>query len=365
MSKAADASDPPLANGDGSDHLAGDASGGACGSARDAHLHGPPPLAGPQSTEVSADTSEVTSRAPSDLHLESAALPAKASYRHPYEFYAARNGYAPGKSGERSIKRLVSEGRHAVPADLPPLDTPADMPAWWRKHRPGRKVPKAMQAAALAVSSPTGAPGSAEKIPSPAAPPAPRASATATALDFPGQVEALRRMVDDHRHDLELARAVQEPAGLDPTEIAEWAQAKQIRIEAAQQTFKGAFDILRKAENDLNDWRKAHDQTAPRDEVTRVITALVATIYAMAKRLLLTVRPRLVGRPDAEQETIWQTALAEAFRQAKLNKFVAPFVLGDLTPEAATLRQLLAPRYHLHTVEAFGEKLFLELVLAA
>jgi len=48
---------------------------------------------------------------------------------------------------ERAVKRWVSSGRHAAPPDLPPLDQPALMPAWW-KRRMRQEIPSTILSAA-------------------------------------------------------------------------------------------------------------------------------------------------------------------------------------------------------------------------
>lgn len=57
----------------------------------------------------------------------------KRIYRHPYSVYVER--WKLGKSGERTLKRWVKEGREASPPDYPPFDEPHRMAAWWRKHK--------------------------------------------------------------------------------------------------------------------------------------------------------------------------------------------------------------------------------------
>lgn len=46
--------------------------------------------------------------------------------------------------GERAIKHWVAEGKACKPADLPPLDEPEKMAAWWRRVKPAQKPPDIM-----------------------------------------------------------------------------------------------------------------------------------------------------------------------------------------------------------------------------
>lgn len=50
-------------------------------------------------------------------------------YSHPYRHYAEVFGIP-----ERSIKRWVALGKKSQPPDLPPFDSPSELPAWWNRH---------------------------------------------------------------------------------------------------------------------------------------------------------------------------------------------------------------------------------------
>jgi len=50
-------------------------------------------------------------------------------YSQPYRHYAEIFGIP-----ERTIKRWVADGKKSQPPDLPPFDSPAELPAWWNRH---------------------------------------------------------------------------------------------------------------------------------------------------------------------------------------------------------------------------------------
>lgn len=50
-------------------------------------------------------------------------------YQHALDHYAGRYGYAV-----RNVKKWLQVGRGRTPPDLPPLDEPAEMPAWWGRN---------------------------------------------------------------------------------------------------------------------------------------------------------------------------------------------------------------------------------------
>lgn len=52
------------------------------------------------------------------------------TYAQPLEAYAAKFDFSI-----RTIKRWIALGRDLEPADLPPLDEPAEMAAWWERLR--------------------------------------------------------------------------------------------------------------------------------------------------------------------------------------------------------------------------------------
>lgn len=75
-----------------------------------------------------------------------APLPAKLTgyYRHTYPDYAAGANGAPNYNNSKdgcTVKRWVSAGRKQSPPDLPPLDEPHRMAAWFRRRFPREPVP--------------------------------------------------------------------------------------------------------------------------------------------------------------------------------------------------------------------------------
>lgn len=67
----------------------------------------------------------------------------KERYSQPQEFYAAKYGYAV-----RNIKKWLGIGREKCPPDLPPLDSPEQMPAWWSRNMKQR-VPQRLLSGAI------------------------------------------------------------------------------------------------------------------------------------------------------------------------------------------------------------------------
>lgn len=89
------------------------------------------------------------------------------TYQRPLAFYAEQSGYE-----ERNMKKWIKAGRDRTPIDLPPLDTPIEMPAWW-----GRNMKQRCPSRILAWASKSNPPVSASAPTTEDAPSAPKADA--------------------------------------------------------------------------------------------------------------------------------------------------------------------------------------------
>lgn len=83
----------------------------------------------------------------------------KERYSKSQDDYANQYGYAV-----RNIKKWIGLGREKSPPDLPPLDQPEDMPAWWTRNMKQRVPPRLL----LSKAKPEAKPSEQTK---PAAPP--------------------------------------------------------------------------------------------------------------------------------------------------------------------------------------------------
>lgn len=92
------------------------------------------------------------------------------AYQHPYSFYAQASGYE-----ERNLKKWIKAGRERTPIDLPPFDSPADMPSWW-----GRNMKQRCPARIFAWAGKGIAPSSSALPPAEAAPSTPAPSSPAS-----------------------------------------------------------------------------------------------------------------------------------------------------------------------------------------
>lgn len=253
----------------------------------------------------------------------------RVKYPEPLATYAARYDCA-----ERSIKRMIELGRYEgekprVPPDLPPLHSPADMPAWWDRRHPGVRCPAGiLQAAAKArkvshISEPAptldSQPASAsEPAPEPKnAQPAPAAVqrdfSDIRTLDIAANVEQLRRSLAIVESQLEEARR--------GTVIEGKLVIDDGVITSRQRDYRETFAELRKAENDLLAWQQTMGELARRDEVRSENNRVAAAIFRAVMRLVTTIRPQLAGKPDAEQDRIWKDEVLACFATLKTAKF--------------------------------------------
>jgi hypothetical protein len=113
------------------------------------------------------------------------------AYGQPLQAYATRYGYSL-----RAIKRWIALGRARDPEDLPPLDDPAEMAAWWERMREAGalkwKVPEVFGASAVKPGK-KGGPGASEEA-------AAAKSASVSAAEQPlGFAAALRRAQEAER----------------------------------------------------------------------------------------------------------------------------------------------------------------------
>lgn len=114
----------------------------------------------------------------------------KETYQRKLEDYESIYGQKPNHA--RTIKRWIKLGRDCTPPDLPPLDDPASMPAWWMRHMKQRVPPKILAAAGGSKADPpppAEQPGTASVDPPPA---------TADQSQKPHPAKPARKPVETH-----------------------------------------------------------------------------------------------------------------------------------------------------------------------
>jgi len=177
---------------------------------------------------------------------------------------------------ERSVKRWIKRGREAIGGpDLPPLQDPPKMLAWWAKHFDRRCPPEIVAAAreVQALSPAVVAPPVVDNTPSPLTPPAdPPASA---ALGGYGDM-------------LDRVRRAEAAAGREFERLsAESGDARdEGKIAAALRSWKGLADQLRELERDARKIQEASGEILPTAEVRRVLADLHGPIVNGMRSIL-------------------------------------------------------------------------------
>lgn len=206
----------------------------------------------------------MTAPADGSFSLEpSPARRGKLGYAHPLAHYEAVYG-----TKVRQIKNWLDRGRpEGGKEDLPPLDSPKDMPTWWVRNYPNRSVPAKIHHAARRAEQEAFSSGAAvpEKNPTnqtskpDTATPGPvNTGATPAALrdavDFT-QVAPMDMAgaVDDQRRVLAILQRDYKQALSDPN-------ADDATITMRANRVDKCLERLRKIEGSLEEWRKSRGE---------------------------------------------------------------------------------------------------------
>lgn len=250
-------------------------------------------------------------------------------YPKPLDHYAALYDCSV-----RTIKRMIERGRRdgdalRDPVDLPPLHRPEKMPEWWERRMDYRCPAGVLNASSKAArcsrsrEKPRPADPSPEVsvTPAPKDPPEPSALAAATPLDRTGldieqNTEQLRQSLANARRALELAELGEDIEGV--RKVDENLVARRGR------EYRETFSELRKAETDLLAWKEKTGRLADREIVRAENNRIAAAIFRAVSRLAKDLRPKIAGKPDAEQDRIWSDGVHACFAALKGADFVDP-----------------------------------------
>lgn len=221
---------------------------------------------------------------------------------------------------ERSLKRYVKKGRSANPPDLPPFHRPVEMPEWWARRMHNRCPAGILNAAEKARKAIASEPAPAqEQQPTTAADAPSRPAAVQRdfsdiqTLDIAANVEQLRRSLAIIERQLEEARR------------GEIVDGKLViddgAISSRQRDYRETFAELRKAENDLLEWKEKMGELVLRDEVRAENNRIAAAIYRAVVQLVKTVRPQISGKSEPEQDGIWRAEVLACFAALKTANF--------------------------------------------
>jgi hypothetical protein len=226
----------------------------------------------------------------------------KARYGRPLEEFAKVYGQS-----DRTIKRWIRTGKEApTGSDLPPLESPGDMPAWWARHYKHRCPSEILEAARRSKPVTDTAPRPQVAVPAPAG-----GRQEQAPIEGSGFEEMLRRVrdaeADAHSKFLEVIR--QNP--------------DDVRIPALRKTWQEMAKQLRELERDAGEILEKSGQMASKSLVEKVL----AEIHAPIAKGICTLWPRIKGRmlaaAAAEQDRIWKEESEKLIRALHDSQFVA------------------------------------------
>ena len=226
----------------------------------------------------------------------------KARYGRPLEEFAKVYSQS-----DRTIKRWIRTGKVCVTgADLPPLDCPGDMPAWWARHYKHKCPSEILEAARQTKAS-------AKAARRPAAP-AQRDVEDHSAhqpVEGSGFEEMLRRMRDAeaaaHTIFLETLRA-------DPDDP---------KIASLRKTWQEMAKQLRELERDAGEILEKSGQMASKNLVEKVLAEIHVPIAKGIGTLWPRIKGRMLSAAGADQDRIWKEESEKLIRSLHDSEFFA------------------------------------------
>jgi hypothetical protein len=210
----------------------------------------------------------------------------------------------------RTIKWWVEQGKgHPKGPDLPPLDAPKEMPAWWGRVMK-QKCPKPVTEAAR-LHATTQAPPPPQSTESPSRSTTPNRGASQPnrmrpeALEISSQEERLNQL----KEQLAIARfQMLEAQAEDPADPA--------KIQSAQQHWRELREETDKAEEKLFKSRRDAGRLVDQDEVAAMLMPMLTTVATSVRTLIVRLKPRLrTAQSDAEEDAIWNSGVDECFTE--------------------------------------------------
>lgn len=254
----------------------------------------------------------------------------RASYQHPLEHYETIYGRKV-----RMIKLWIATGRDAVPMELPPLDEPPKMKAWWirqMKHRVPLDIEQLAAGTPKPPPSPVVTPPPADTSAGPlfeaaaAAPgstPAPAASAPPLAFSG-GFAGALQRLRAAEAAAGELYTSLLRQAAGCRAEQADDRARLTAEAEGARRAWDELVDKLRSYEKDASKILAESGKVWSQDEVVASQEVIHLALKEGINGLLRRVRPKLKACvTPAEEDKLWQTEVDKLFGALRANRFSA------------------------------------------
>ena len=252
----------------------------------------------------------------------------KTKYPHSQTIYS--NWY---QSSARSIREWVLVGKRA--GELPPLDNPKMMPAWWRQHREINIPDKIFEAESRKAAMEASALGDSELgtlNPSVSADSIPSSDLSAgnepeknfgtsenhrrenaRGADNVGLrgISGMLRRLEDAEHEL----------ANDYLHAVRNEKASDAEVDRARRRWEGATESLRKLQKDAPSILKAQGELLVRSEVCDAIQQAHGALRAGLETFFKRIRPRMDGLNEREQNELWDTEVQMLLREMCLINF--------------------------------------------
>ncbi len=227
------------------------------------------------------------------------------NHRRPYKEYEAIYG-----KKERTIKWWVTQGKTASGgADLPPLDHPTEMPAWWDRVMKQRCPQSVLDAARAASSSPP--PLSSKTAAAPPPPPGgmPRFETPAVTTQEQN-LQHLKEQLARVRHELLEAQNEQPP--------------DQSRIEAKERKWRELRGEVDKAEEAVFKMRSKQGKLIDVEQLGADLLPMLVTVANSIRSVRTRIKPRLASaKSDEDEEKLWQEGIDECFAELIAGGFIS------------------------------------------
>jgi hypothetical protein len=248
----------------------------------------------------------------------------KAGYQHPLAHYVEIY-----QAAERTLKHWIALGRQAQPEpDLPPLDEPAQMKAWYARHKKNRVPDHLVQLAAQSARLETADPGCPPwSSPPPAAAcgnvtTAATSAVAATAGSVLPSAPPTPRVATGFSATLERLRDAEAAAGSKYTELI--LAGKDAEAEVAERRWQKLRNDLRAYERDAQEVLAAQGKLWPADEVTAVLHEIHTPLRDGVLALFDRIESQLDTLPRNDRRKLYRGEVNRLFAALVANKFTAP-----------------------------------------
>lgn len=205
------------------------------------------------------------------------------------------------EQSDRTIKRWIAKGR--LENDLPPLDSPSQMPAWWPRHYK-HKVPEGILNAAKKTDS---LPAPMELSPSISSP-----TSDGEGIEIGrGFSEMLERVKEA---EAEASREYLSAVKKNPDDA---------RIPALRKTWNEFSKQLRELERDSHEILSRSGALIEKSAIEKIIAEIHAPIVNGIRSLWRRVKNRMQAASDAQQDRIWQDEVDRLLSRLNESAFTA------------------------------------------